>query len=943
MLVHFRAHLLSATALLSTGLLVPCAAAKAQQAEAPAEAGSATAVPAEVTVTGSRIRRIDAETASPVFTFGEEQVKDSGFATIGDIVRQLPNVAGGGMSPGDNAYGGTGRSDISLRGLGADRTLILIDGVRFYARDVNALPANMIERVEVLKDGASAIYGSDAIAGVVNFITKKKGSGVDLQAYYGISSRGDAPIYNLQGSIAHEFDRGHLIVGGNYMKQKPILQTARDWAATPLALTNGQLVYSGSVATPTGRYTVSRAAAAALNPALNCTNPGNVSSSVVYLTRIDGSSGTGAGDFRCFVGAGATNDTWNDRTETQLLTPQERYSFFGSGTYDLTDTISLYAGGFYTHTLSNSTLASDYFQTQAYGVTISGQSVYNPFHVDIPDLRLRLTKNGFRIRTYDRDDFQTTTGLKGKLAGFDWDIGYSFAKERSQITKTGSIYLPAMQAAIGPSYYDAAGVARCGTPAATVANCKPINIFAPLAQGQLTAISPALHNLAVGSQHDVQANITGSIVDLPAGPLGVAVGGEYRKLHYNFAPDYLLANKLVDVQSETPVTGGYHVAELYGELNAPLLRNLPLIYSLDVNAGVRYSNYSTFGGTTNYKVGAEYRPVRDLLIRGTYAHVFRAPTIEDLYSGQYGDTPTIVDPCNGSAAGVGPCSAVPAGFIGDKQPPTTNGGNPKLQPETGNTLTAGFVYSPSFLRRLTVSADYWRYKIRNAIGAPGAQTVLDLCYRQNLPQYCALVTRNALGQITNISNVRANIGGITTSGIDIAARYVQPTSFGTFRLGFDGTYVDSYKSTPIADQPSTAVEYAGYFKDASAGGEGNFARFRSLSTIDYTNGGWSLTARHRYIAPVDARNLDTAAGTACSGTKARVVQTAGGPVVCRYKISAANYLDLAASYEIKDSGVKLTAGMNNALDKGVDALTRDFRTYDVVGRYFYFQISVHLR
>jgi iron complex outermembrane receptor protein len=947
-------RLMAASALVGAALLSPAALAQdaavsdpaleqAPDPRAAAEPGAdtrASAADPDIVVTGSRIRRIDGETASPVFTFGSEQIQESGFATVGDIVRQLPNVAGGGMSPADNSYGGTGRSDISLRGLGADRTLILIDGVRFYARDVNAIPANMIERVEVLKDGASAIYGSDAIAGVVNFITKRKGSGVDLSAYYGISDKGDAPSLNLQGSIAHTFDRGSLIVGGTYMKQDAILNTARDWADTPYALTNGQLVFAGSPATPTGRFTIPRAAAIAANPALNCTNPGNVSASAVFVTRADGRSGTGAGDFRCFIGSGAVNDTWNDRIETQLLTPQERYSAFGSGTYELADNLSLYARGFYTRTKSNSTLASDYFQTQAYGVTISGASVYNPFAVDVPDLRLRLVNNGQRIRTYDRDDAQFSLGLKGKIGEFDWDVNYSYADQRIQGTRTGSIYLPAMQAAIGPSFYDAGGVARCGVPGAVIANCTPINVFAEIPAGALTAISPALHSQWKGSQHDVLANVAGTLFTLPAGPVGVAVGGEYRKLSSEYAPDYLLANKLMDVQYETAVKGSYNVAEVYGEINVPLLRDAPLVRSLDVNAGVRYSDYSTFGGTTNYKVGAQYRPFSDLLIRGTYARVFRSPTIEDLYSGQYGDTPTITDPCNAPAAGSGNCSAVPAGFIGDRQPPTTNGGNPDLAPETGNTLTAGAVYSPSFLRRLTVSADYWRYDIKGAIGAPGAQTVLDLCYRQNIAQYCALVSRNSLGQITNISNLRENIGGIRTAGIDVSAKYSQPTDIGTFRVSFDGTYTDSYRSTAIAAEPSTAIDYAGFFRDSTAGGEGNFAKYRSLTTVNLDAGGLMLMVRHRFISGVDVRNLDTAAGTACAGTNAKTAQAASGPVTCRYHIGAANYVDLSAGYDF-EQGVRMTLGVNNLLDRGVDPLTRDFRTYDIMGRYMYVQLSAH--
>ena len=938
--ISTRAWLMSATA-----MALAASPARAQEADGPPfappqaeEEAPAVSSVSEIVVTGSRIRRLD--TPNPVLTLDREALEDSSYVTVGDLVQQIPNVAGAGMTPGENAYGGTGMSTVSLRGLGSDRTLTLVDGVRFYSGDVNVLPSNMLERVEVLKDGASAVYGSDAVAGVVNFLTRRPFDGLEASAYYGFSDKGDAATQSFDLTAGRTWNRGGLVAGVSYAKQEAILQSDRDWSATPSALSYGNILFEGSATGPRGRYTVSRAAATALNPGLNCTNAGNVNSDFVYLTRIEGAAGAAAADFKCFVGSGADNDTFNYAGETQLLTPQERYSVFLNGEHELGAGVSAYGRVLYTRTESDSTIASDPFQTAAYGVTVSGDSLYNPFGVDLPDLRLRLSSNGQRVRSYDRDDFQATLGFRGRLMDrFDWDVSHTFSRQDMIASKSGSIYLPAIEAALGPSFYDAGGVASCGAPGAVVAGCTPVNFFGVPTAEQLATVSPVLKNVYEGRQHDFNASIAGDLFDLPAGPVGAAFGVEYRDQNSSFRPDFLLANRLVDVQREAPSAGGYHVAEAYGEINVPILADLPFAYALNFNAGVRYSDYSTFGDTTNAKYGVEYRPVRELLLRATYADVFRAPTIDDLFAGRSGDTPTVVDPCSGEAAGMGLCSDVPPGFVGEKQPPATNGSNPALRPETGETLSLGAVWTPAFYPALTLSLDFWRYKIEEAIGAPGAQTILDLCYREGLPEYCALVARNARGEITNIDNTLANIGGVETQGFDLGVRWRKETRFGRFSASLDATYLDRYDSTPVADQPDTEVGYAGQWKDSAAGGEGNFARLRTLASLRWSQGDWSVVANHRFISHASVHNLDKGAAANCDGSRT-VVPTGQGDVLCRYTIPSFNYVDLSASYDYAPANVRLTVGVNNLFDEEMGRVAQDFRTYDVIGRFFYARLQL---
>ncbi|MFT3761407.1 MAG: TonB-dependent receptor [Pseudoxanthomonas sp.] len=913
------------------------AAAEAQQQSAETSADQPTQLET-VAVTGSRIRRVDAETANPVFTMDRQAIESSGYMTVGDLLQQLPNIAGAGMTPADNSYGGTGASTLSLRGLGAERTLVLLNGVRYYAGDINALPANMIQRIEVLKDGASAVYGSDAIAGVVNIITRQDFTGVEFNAYYGASDKGDTETQSYQATFGKSFDKGSFVGGLNYGKQKAMWRTDRGWSRTSQSLSYGKPVFAGSSTIPNGRFAVSRATAAALNPALDCANAGNTASTV-YLTRIDGAAGTSAADFRCYIASGENNDTYEYSGETQLGTPQDRYSVFLHGSYDISPSVTFFADGFYTHTRSDSTLASDPLLAGNYGVVASADSIYNPFGTDISNFSVRLLDLGPRARAYDRDDFQATTGLRGRLGRFDWDTSFTYAKQQQRITKSGSIYLPALQNAIGPSFIDDDGVARCGAPGAVISGCTPLNVFGPLTREQLQDFSPTLINLYDGEQSDFLANITGDLFDLPAGAVGAAFGYEYRRQKSDFQPDYLLANKMVDATPEAPSRGSYDVNEVYAEFNVPLLSDKPFAQALSLSAGVRYSDYSSFGDTTNGKLGLEWRPYADLLVRASYADIFRAPTIDDLYGGQTGDTPTVNDPCSGAAAGVGACAGVPAGFIGERQPPATNGSNPNLQPETGRASNIGFVYNPSFYSPLTVSLDFWHYKIEDAIVAPGAQVILDLCYRGGLSSYCSLVTRAEQGNITNINNTLANVGRIDTRGADLGVYLnLGETRFGKFQVSFDGTYLDAYDYTAVSAQPDTRVGYAGKWKGSDSGGLGNFARVRTRTALNWSLGDFSASLTHRFVSHVYVDNLDTASGAYCDGSQ-DVVSTASGNVICKYKVSPYHYVDLSGSWKYRPWDATFTVGVNNVFDKEMDSFAVDYSTYDVIGRFVYARMS----
>lgn len=909
-----------------------------------------------IVVTGSRIRRVDLETSSPVFVIDKSAIEKTGKLTIGDLLQEAPSIAGAATNPGVNNGGGAGASTVSLRGLGSQRTLLLINGQRVFYNDVNSIPINMVERIEILKDGASAVYGSDAIGGVVNFITRRDFQGMEASFDYGVSDADDGERKGGSLTIGHSSDRGSLVVGVTYNRQDAVSAADRDYAGPALYNYYGDIFPLGSGSIPNGRYVIPRTVAASFG--LSC--PGTAAN--VSVTRINGRPGTAGTDFRCYIGSGPGNDTYDYSPYNILRTPQERGGLFAAGNYRISDNVEAYVEAFSNKTRSNYQLAPlPLILGQDSGAIISGQSIYNPFGVNIGSGGIRMSLEGNRIGSFQTQSEQFNTGLRGSFGDtWTWDAGISWARLTQDRQNTGYYFKPGLRDAVGPSFIDANGVARCGTPTAIIANCTPINLLGledqtaagreNLANLRKLSITPASHFYS--NEKIARFNLTGEIVELPAGALSVAFGGEYRKDYQYFTPDFssIISDPAQGTcQTSTdacasPSSGELSVREFYAELFIPVLRDVFLAKSLNFTLGSRYSDYSAFGDTTNSKIGVEWRPIDDVLLRGTVAEVFRSPTISDLYGGVTPSADTYQDPCSGAGlqAGNPACAGLSPGFT--QTTPQTQalaGSNDQLMPEQGKSFTWGVVYDPSWLEGFSASVDVWRIYLTDTIGTLGTQTIINQCY--NFGRYCNLFTRDLgqLGDINFVNNRTQNVGRVDTSGVDFGFKYRLPeTAWGNFRFSLDATYIQKYNAQKIQGDVSTQFNNAGSYVSSAQGGDGNYARWRGYAGVAWNMGAFDASWRARYIGPTRF------GGQSVAGDGYTVINI-GGPANQSFRTGAVTYHNMQFGYNIEPLHTNLEIGIDNVFDKqppqlwqyGFDSNT-DARTYDTVGRFYWARVGV---
>jgi iron complex outermembrane recepter protein len=940
-----------------------------------------------VEVTGTRIKRVDAETASPVFVVDRQAIEASGAVTVGEFLQRTPAIAGAATNPQVNNGGGAGAATVDLRGLGINRTLVLVDGRRWIgtvsnangAVDVNSIPITLIERVEVLKDGASAIYGSDAMGGVVNFILRRESDGLEVSAMTGVSSRGDAETTRADATFGASNDRGRVMFGVTYNKEGEVRAGDRPFSSQPFQLYAGVPGIGGTSRILTGRYVIPRAAAEANGVNLadpNCGSGGNV-----VLTRRDGSSGAAGADFRCFD---PQVDVYNFQADGNLdLTPQERVAIFVNGSYNITDNTEAFLVAAWNNTQSKFQIAPLPFDGRASvdNVPISADSLYNPFGVDVTDARLRLRDFiPTRQTSFETDTYQFTTGLKGAFgdSSWTWDAYYSYGRTPQKQVVSGYLYTPSLTAALGPSMIDpATGSAICvgtpGDPSTAIPGCLPINFFGPApdpstpeGQAQLQALSlinPTIINTNENELTVYSVNATGDLFELPAGAVGLAVGLEHRKETADSTSDFLTiippgeTTCLISQEACTfgDIRGAFDVTEAYAEALIPLLADVTFARKLNLSLGVRYSDYSNFGENTSYKVGLEWKPIEDLLIRGTYADVFRAPTIGDLYAPTVPSANTYSDPCNGyRGAPAGStqaiaCAGVPTDGSFRQSNSQVNSfqiANPNMEAEQGTVETIGFVYSPSWAEGFSMTLDLWKVEIEDFIVNIPDTVLLNQCY--DFGRFCDTFTRDENGDVTNMLNTIGNYGVLNTEGVDIGFRYMFPeTAWGRFTWNLDTTYLSEYEIELLAGDPSSQVGafpeipeskgLAGTFVDSSSNGFGNFARWRALNDVRWAWGDFNASVTTRYVhhvweAPETvavARNED---GTLREG------------YVTKRKVPSWAQTDIQVGYELPWNA-EVQVGVRNVFDKLAPLIysgfngTTDMRTYDAVGRFFWMRYT----
>ncbi len=891
--MNLKTHKLRDAVVLALVLGTAAGAAQAQTTTpAATDEGQAQTLDTLV-VTGSRIRQVDTETSQPVTFITREDIEKQGFQSVADILQNItstgtpPLSRAAPLSSGE-AAGGT---FISLRNLGAQRTLVLVNGRRLGITtsglaDIGAIPAAAVERIEVLKDGASSIYGSDAIAGVINVITRTNFERAQASAYIGQYSEGDGTIKKGDMVMGYRGGAGSVVLSAEYREEDGVSAFDREFTRDPrgpLHPTDGWTVvgtvggFTTTATTPVpGVPTGTRVV---LRPGGNPRNPAD------YI-RQDLNTGTCSG---ATVAAGCTPGSTLHKTntleQTDLRTPLQAGAVNMDASWNLTDTITATFSALYNNRYARRTVAGYPMQANAFGTPMSAQSYFNPTGATITNW-WRRTWEVPRVSTAELTTTRFVAALEGSFdlldRPWDWDVSVMRNDNESEQRFTGNLLLAATTQAVGPSFLNAQGRVQCGTAANPIpfSACVPFNPFLPfgtVGEGGLTNNADLqrfimANEVARGETSTTawNANLTGGLFALPGGDLGFALGVEHRKEDGSFTPDALSTAGATTNLASGPTRGGYTVDEVYLELQAPLLRDVPFARELTLNAATRYSDYDTFGDTTNSKFGFVWKPFEQLMIRGTQADGFRAPTIADLYGGSSQTFSFFTDPCDtlfGSSAtnattranctngvgGNGALGALAANYrqvaqggalAGQPNAQTpiafTSGSNPTLLPETSKTKTLGMVWSPEFVTGLNLALDWWNIRIDNTIVADSPTQILNDCYVQGIASRCspALFTRGADG-VPLVSFGGRNAGYREVEGFDFDLTYRWDwASLGNFRLASNSTYTTKDVSIATNDPryPLSAVSFGSTF------------RIRSNLNLVWERGIWGATWATRYYS-----------------------------------------------------------------------------------------------
>ncbi|WP_417359210.1 TonB-dependent receptor [Gallaecimonas pentaromativorans] len=862
-----------------------------------------------IEVTGSRIKRTDIEGASPVTVIDQAAIQKTGIQSLGDLLQELPG-AGSALNTAVN-NGGSGATEIDLRNLGSKRVLVLLNGRRMIngiggggvgsAVDLNTIPLAAVKRIEVLKDGASAVYGSDAIAGVVNVITKDDFDGAEASAYWGRNAKEkDGTIRSYEFTVGSSGERGNMLLAASYTTQAATWAGDRDISK-----------YGYSSTTPNGHFT----GFDKIDPNM----PANAQ-------LVPGTNGSAVSDYEAYA------DPYNFAPANYLQTPQDRKSVYALGNYDITDNVRLNTDFLYTNRQSSQLLAAmpltigSQFGIIPGSVNVAANNPYNIWGVDLngsaltdydgdgvnDNIRIqrRVTEAGNRIYRQDVNTYRWSTGLSGGIGdtSWTWDINYIYGKSTSTDTTTGLLNFDHIKTALGD-------VNTCNA----TSGCVPLNLFGgegSITQGMVDYITYTGVDNSGQELRDITANITGDLFELPAGAVQGAFGVERRDEKGFDTPDPLTQIGASSGNQRDATAGGFNIKEAYAEFFIPVLDNLTL------STAARYSKHNAFGSETTTKFGVEYRPIDDLLLRATKAEGFRAPSIAELYQGGSDSFDNVSDPCNDGGAGAPGCAGVPTSYTqSNNQIRATWVSNPDLKPEKSDSFTLGFVYNPSFLEGFNVSVDYYDIEIKDTIGRIGSQTILNTCAETGTV-FCNFITRDATtGDVIGLENGYINSGKTETKGYDFTAAYGFGTSFGDFKVTLDGNYVDDFTDTVVdpVNGSSSQIHRAGLEY-----GDGGYPRVKANLSLDWNYDAWSASWESRYIHSMQLDD-DTV------------------------EVGKVIYNDIQAGYFWQDYNVQFTVGIDNVFNDKPDpeydqdllsSNNFDVTTYRAnLDRFMYFRVS----
>ena len=870
----------------ATGALVTASASASAQQPA-GEGGDEEAAIEEVVVTGSRIRRSALEQPQPVINLSAEDIDRSGQVAVADFLQRLP-ISGSAINRTNNSSGnlgfppdgsgiGAGASEIDLRYLTSKRTLVLVDGRRWIkgssasgvsgAVDLNTIPVGIIERIEILQDGASTIYGSDAIGGVVNIITSDRYDGFTASAYGGTYfNKGDGTTQEYDFRWGAEAERTRVLLDVSFTKQGAVSAADRKISQFPIAgVSDGS---GGSSGTPQGRF-IFRDPNTGVVSSITL-NDGVLNNGSTAIPFFDPDNPGSGGDFHSFT----TADRFNFQPFNFLVTPNKRVNIFAKAEYDVTDSILFKLTASYNNRRSTNRAApeplflgsdagSGFFLDNVF---IPADHPFNPFGFDLDGtdnlilIGRRPLEAGPRIFRQNVDTWLVTGAFEGDFAVAGrqvyWDFNVTWAQNQANQRKFGAFNARKLALALGP-------VDDC----ARIPGCVPFNIFGGQGPDGTGSITKEMLDFVTFVQKDeseqrlfdLTLNVTGNLLDLPAGPLGYALGYEHRKETGFFLPDSVVSSGETAGVPASPTDGGFNVDEFYGEINVPLLADLPMVRRLEANGSFRISDYDLFGSNTVFKFGGDWRVNADFLIRGSYSEGFRAPGIGELFNTGSRFDATITDPCsNAAGATLTNCQAlgVPTGFVQiNPQISVNTGGNPNLKPETSNNWTVGFVYRPSFveealrLESVVIEANYYNIQLDGAIQALNAQDQLNQCVATLDPLFCSGISRGPGGSIVRFENQLTNIGRIETDGIDWSVTATtEESDIGRFRIAWNNTLLDDFKEFTLGTGGTlVGVQRAGTELGSP---ERGFVEYKSSLILDWFFREFSANVNLRYLSAI---------------------------------------------------------------------------------------------
>ncbi|WP_428263525.1 TonB-dependent receptor plug domain-containing protein [Haliangium sp.] len=954
-----------------------------------------------IVVTGSRIRTDPLDKQAPVLQLTSEEIARSGLTSVADLLQNLP-VSGGALNTRFNSSGnfgfppdgggiGAGAAEADLRYLGSKRVLVLVDGVRWVngssasgvaaATDLNTIPIGIIERIEVLEDGASPIYGSDAIAGVINIITRKDLDGALVNAYVGgYVDHADGYTQQYDASWGKSDDKMSVIVSVSVVDQQRVSAGDRDISSTPIPGV-ANCAAGCSSGTPQGRFVLTDPNT---GEGLNLTINEGVGGTPSYdpLSPLDNRTD----DFNAFD----NSDRFNFAPYNLMMTPSRRVGVFSGVRYELAPRVSFRGQALFNNRQSTNQAAPEplFIGSDAGNgnrldqISIHETNPYNPFGFTIDAatnsyfIGRRPLEAGPRIFEQDVNTWYVSGGLYGdvEVSGrrVFWDATVAYGVNHADQLKHGAFNSAKLEAALGPAFTDADGRSFCGTPGRPILGCVPFNIFGgqgadgrgTITQEMLNYVGFVQHDVSEQTLVDVTGNVSVGLVPLPAGDLSIAAGVEHRRQSGFFEPDpVVVAGDSAGVPSQ-PTSGSYSVNEAYAEVRVPLVARMPGADLLDVNGAVRVSDYSTFGTEATLKAGGRWRPIKDLMLRGSIGQGFRAPGIGELFGSAARFDQTLDDPCSdllGMGENSSPASqtvfdnCVAAGVPSDgsytqfnPQISVTTGGNSDLDAETSRSIVASLVYSPSWLLespwvdRFDAEFTYFDIELDGAIQATDAQVILDGCYQNGDQDYCNRIGRTPSGVINAFNNRLENIGGLITRGFSFNLTYTAPqTLYGRFRVTSQSSFLkDFIERLPAADGGFRKV-----FREGTEVGdpERAFPRLKSTLILDWFYDEWraSLTTRYTHSVREPCRGL-TDLGL-CSDYESNDDDSTN-------RLSPSIYNDAQVTWtpKVLDNALDVTLGVNNLLNRDPPTCYScalngfDATTYDVPGFFGYMSASYRM-